>query len=388
MPSVARVCVLLVVLVSGAFGQATSPSDASTVAPDDIFSLSEEDFQLWISGRQPKAWGSADGSGSNSLDTTSTSTTTTTTPRSTLPSVFRTTSTTTPSPPSAIGTTSTTPNPLDFFTTRPSGTPSDGKSWFEDDGSDNTVQPDILGDQFKPAGEDFAQWLERQMNRVQEVTFTLQTTLTGDPFPGLVTRLTTIRNRIPAPTTFAPSSAGSDAAVTLPPPTTTAPFPPLAPSTTFVTQQPASAQPVDLQKWLRDQLQLSQSLTDQLLAQWSPSGSFVRADGHSYQPTAVSYQTSALIHGLQGVSHSGQVRNDHNSPPLPFPGTSHTTDSYLSHQRPPVNTTPAPAAPIAIRHGQPAVFYPSGSFYYSQPAVPHYGAYVGGYRAPVVINYH
>ncbi|XP_058123470.1 mucin-2-like [Anopheles ziemanni] len=383
--------VLLAVVVCGIGGQ-NAPQEASTVAPEDIFSLSEEDFQLWISGRQPKAWGgSGEGAGSNTVGTT-------TTPRTTAASVFRTTSTT-PSPSTASTTAApqaTTPNPLEFFTV---GSPpeSDGKSWFEGE-EDATLRPDVLGDQFRPAGEDFAQWLDRQMNKVQEVTFTPQTTLTGDQFPGLVTRLTTVRNRIPTPTTFAPSAAD---AVTLPPPpapspasTSFAPLPqlepisPIVPSTTFG-GQPANGggqQPVDLQKWLRDQLQLSQSLTDRLLAQWSPSGAFIRTDGHRYTPSAVSYQTSALIHGFQGVSHTGHIRNE---PPLPFPGTSHSTDSYLSHQKPAVQPAPTPVAPVVpIRRLQPTaapVFFPApGSYYYSAPSVP----FVGHYRAPVVINYH
>ncbi|KFB48690.1 AGAP006147-PA-like protein [Anopheles sinensis] len=391
MPSVAKVLVLLTVVVCGIWGQNT-PQEVSTVAPEDIFSLSEEDFQLWISGRQPKAWGgSSAGSDSNTVGTT-------TTPRTTSASVFRTTSTT-PSPFSTRTTPTTqatTPNPLEFFTVRPPPE-SDGKSWFEDE-DDGTLRPDVLGDQFRPAGEDFAQWLDRQMNKVQEVTFTPQTTLTGDQFPGLVTRLTTVRNRIPAPTTFAPSAAD---AVTVPPtplppsPASTSfpalpqlePISPIVPSTAFAGQPTIGGgqQPVDLQKWLRDQLQLSQSLTDRLLAQWSPNGAFIRTDGHRYTPTAVSYQTSALIHGLQGVSHTGQIRND---PPLPFPGTSHSTDSYLSHQKPTVQPAPTPVAPVVpIRRVQPTVapvFFPAGSYYYSAPSVP----FVGHYRAPVVINYH
>uniref|UniRef100_A0A182TW91 Uncharacterized protein n=1 Tax=Anopheles melas TaxID=34690 RepID=A0A182TW91_9DIPT len=201
----------LVAFAASASGQ-NAASEASTVSPQAIFDLSEDDFKLWISGRQPKAWeGEASSSG--------TTTTPASTPRTTTPaSVFRTTSTsTTPAPPSFLTTTTsttTTTSPFDSFP------PSDGKSWFEEEEGDTaTPRPDVLGEQFKPAGEDFAQWLERQMNRVQEVTFVPQTTLTGDQLPGagLVTRLTTNRNRIPA-TTFQPVTDYVPVTTTPPPP--------------------------------------------------------------------------------------------------------------------------------------------------------------------------
>ncbi|XP_050075030.1 transcription initiation factor TFIID subunit 12-like [Anopheles maculipalpis] len=342
-----------VTLVAGVLGQDTS-NDASTVSPQDIYDLSDDDFKLWLSGRQPKAWEGDSASSSSSIVSTTTTTPRTTTP----PSVFRTTTTTTtttPTTPSFLTTTSQTISPNE-----PS--PSDVKSWFEEEET-VTSRPDVLGEQFKPAGEDFAQWLERQMNRVQEVTFVPQTTLTGDQLAGagLVTRLTTIRNRIPA-TTFPPLPVTDFAPV----PTTTppAPAPSLASEYLPVAEQgtiaPAVAPgPLDLQQWLRDQLQTSQRLTDNLLAQWTPGGSIVRSDGHHYTPNAVSYQTSALVHGLQGVSHSGHVRNQ----PIP----------------------------VAVHHSAPSirrVFYPSGSFIYAQPQVPQYGSFVGSYKTPLVIKYH
>ncbi|XP_035907808.1 mucin-5AC-like isoform X1 [Anopheles stephensi] len=344
-----------VTLVAGVLGQDTS-NDASTVSPQDIYDLSEDDFKLWLSGRQPKAW---EGGSSSSSSSTATSAPQTTT----LPSVFRTTTNNTPTTPT---TTPTTPNFLTTSTTiRPIEPSSDGKSWFEEEDT-ATPRPDLLGDQFKPAGEDFAQWLERQMNRVQEVTFVPQTTLTGDQLAGagLVTRLTTIRNRIPA-TTFPPLPVTDFAPVT-----TSAPPPPPAPAPSSApaylpaeqdTIAPAAAAPgpLDLQQWLRDQLQTSQRLTDNLLAQWTPSGSIVRSDGQHYTPNAVSYQTSALVHGLHGVSHSGHVR----------------------HQ----------PIPVAVHHNAPTirrVFYPAGSFIYSHPPVPQYSSYVGNYKAPLVIKYH
>uniref|UniRef100_A0A182XP96 DUF4794 domain-containing protein n=1 Tax=Anopheles quadriannulatus TaxID=34691 RepID=A0A182XP96_ANOQN len=348
----------LVAFAASALGQDAS-SEASTVSPQAIFDLSEDDFKLWISGRQPKAWeGEASSSG--------TTTTPASTPRTTTPaSVFRTTSTpTTPAPPSFLTTTTstTTTSPFDSFP------PSDGKSWFEEEEGDTaTPRPDVLGEQFKPAGEDFAQWLERQMNRVQEVTFVPQTTLTGDQLPGagLVTRLTTNRNRIPA-TTFQPVTDYV-------PVTTTPPPPPPSPSShqtsapaylpvEQVTHAHAPAAtipaPLDLHQWLRDQLQTSQRLTNNLLAQWTPGGAIVRSDGHHYTPNAVSYQSSALIHGLQGVSHSGHLRHE------------------------PVVAVHTTATPIR------RVFYPAGSFIYSQPApVPQYGSFVGHYKTPLVIKY-
>uniref|UniRef100_A0A182WJW5 Uncharacterized protein n=1 Tax=Anopheles minimus TaxID=112268 RepID=A0A182WJW5_9DIPT len=337
---------VLVAFVSGALGQDTS-NDASTVSPQDIYDLSEDDFKLWLSGRQPKAW---DAGSSN----TSPPTTTTTTPSTTTSaSVFRTTTSTTPATPSFL--TTSTPIPPTF-------PPSDGKSWFEEEDT-VTSRPAVLGEQFKPAGEDFAQWLERQMNRVQQVTFVPQTTLTGDQLAGagLVTRLTTIRNRIPA-TTSHPLPVTDFAPVTTPTPSTTAPTYLPTPQGTIA---PAAAAPGphDLQQWLRDQLQTSQRLTDNLLAQWGAGGSIVRSDGHHYTPSAVSYQTSALIHGLQGVSHSGQVRNE----PIPV---------AVHHN--------APSNVPSIRR----VFYPAGSFFYSHPQVPHYGSFVGNYKSPLVIKYH
>uniref|UniRef100_A0A182LW81 Uncharacterized protein n=1 Tax=Anopheles culicifacies TaxID=139723 RepID=A0A182LW81_9DIPT len=334
---------VLVAFVSGALGQDTS-NDASTVSPQDIYDLSEDDFKLWLSGRQPKAWEA----GSSNTNPPTTTTTTTTTPRATSSvSVFRTTTPTptTPATPSFLTTSTTIP---------PTVPPSDGKSWFEEEDTATPRPSTVLGEQFRPAGEDFAQWLERQMNRVQEVTFVPQTTLTGDQLAGagLVTRLTTIRNRIPA-TTFHPLPVTDYAPVTTPTPPTTAPtYLPTAQGTIAPAVAPG---PLDLQQWLRDQLQTSQRLTDNLLAQWGQGGSVVRSDGHHYTPSAVSYQTSALIHGLQGVSHSGHVRNE------PIPVAVHTP----------------------IRR----VFYPAGSFVYSHPQVPQYGSFVGNYKAPLVIKY-
>ncbi|XP_053667261.1 uncharacterized protein LOC128716366 [Anopheles marshallii] len=334
---------VLVAFVAGALGQDTS-NDASTVSPQDIYDLSEDDFKLWLSGRQPKAW---EGGASNTSPSA-----TTTTPRPTTPaSVFRTTTpATTPSTPSFL-TTSTTIRPTAPF--------SDGKSWFEEEDT-ATAGPAVLGEQFKPAGENFEQWLERQMNRVQEVTFVPQTTLTGDQLAGagLVTRLTTIRNRIPA-TTFRSVPVTDFAPVTTPTPPIPAPaYLPAAPQGSIAST--ASSGPLDLQQWLRDQLQTSQRLTDNLLAQWGASGAIVRADGHHYTPNAVSYQTSALIHGLQGVSHSGHVRNE------PVPVT--------------VQRRPTPNVPRRV-------FYPAGSFFYSHPQVPQYGSFVG-HQTPLVIKYH
>ncbi|XP_035907811.1 mucin-5AC-like isoform X2 [Anopheles stephensi] len=318
-----------VTLVAGVLGQDTS-NDASTVSPQDIYDLSEDDFKLWLSGRQPKAW---EGGSSSSSSSTATSAPQTTT----LPSVFRTTTNNTPTTPT---TTPTTPNFLTTSTTiRPIEPSSDGKSWFEEEDT-ATPRPDL--------------------------TFVPQTTLTGDQLAGagLVTRLTTIRNRIPA-TTFPPLPVTDFAPVT-----TSAPPPPPAPAPSSApaylpaeqdTIAPAAAAPgpLDLQQWLRDQLQTSQRLTDNLLAQWTPSGSIVRSDGQHYTPNAVSYQTSALVHGLHGVSHSGHVR----------------------HQ----------PIPVAVHHNAPTirrVFYPAGSFIYSHPPVPQYSSYVGNYKAPLVIKYH
>uniref|UniRef100_A0A182RQW9 Uncharacterized protein n=1 Tax=Anopheles funestus TaxID=62324 RepID=A0A182RQW9_ANOFN len=332
---------VLVAFVASALGQSTS-NDASTVSPQDIYDLSDDDFKLWLSGRQPKAW---DAGSSNSNPST-----TTTTPRTTSSaSVFRTT------------TSVTTPTPPSFLTTSTTIRPTDGKSWFEEEET-VTSQPAVLGEQFKPAGEDFAQWLERQMHRVQEVTFVPQTTLTGDQLAGagLVTRLTTIRNRIPA-TTFHPAPESDFTPVTTPNPPTAAPA--YLPTEQPVISPAAAPGTVDLQQWLRDQLQTSQRLTDNLLAQWGASGSILRSDGQHYTPNAVSYQTSALIHGLQGVSHSGQVRNE----PVPVA----------------VQHGASPSVPTIRR-----VFYPAGSFFYSHPQVPHYGPFVGNYKTPLVIKYH
>uniref|UniRef100_A0A182PXZ8 Uncharacterized protein n=1 Tax=Anopheles epiroticus TaxID=199890 RepID=A0A182PXZ8_9DIPT len=341
---------VLVAFVASVLGQDAS-NEASTVSPQDIFDLSEDDFKLWLSGRQPKAW-----EGGSTSTGSSTSTTTTTTPRTTTSaSVFRTTSTSTTPSPTSFQTTSTS------TTSRPSIPFTDGKSWFEEEDT-ATHRPDVLGEQFKPAGEDFAQWLERQMNRVQEVSFVPQTTLTGDLLPGagLVTRLTTIRNRIPA-TTFRPVTDFVPVTTSPPPPpqpteqTTASSYLPFEQGTTAPAAIPA---PIDLHQWLRDQLQTSQRLTDNLLAQWAPGGTIVRSDGQHYTPNAVSYQSSALIHGVQGVSHSGHVLN---SPVVAV----HTT-----------------ATPIR------RVFYPAGSFIYSHPQEPQYGSFVGSYKSPLVIKYH
>uniref|UniRef100_A0A182KBB6 Uncharacterized protein n=1 Tax=Anopheles christyi TaxID=43041 RepID=A0A182KBB6_9DIPT len=340
---------VLVAFVSGVLGQDAS-NEASTVSPQAIYDLSEDDFKLWLSGRQPKAW-----EGGSPSSSTPTTTTTPSTPSTTTPvSVVRTTST------------STTPAPPNFLTTTalPSIPSSDGKSWLEEEEDIATPGSDVLGEQFKPAGEDFAQWLERQMNRVQEVTFVPQTTLAGDQQPGagLVTRLTTIRNRIPA-TTYQPMTDFVPVTTSQRPlpshQTTTAPsYLPVEQGTNVPAAIPA---PLDLHQWLRDQLQTSHRLTDNLLAQWTPGGTLVRSDGHHYTPNAVSYQTSALIHGLQGVSHSGHVRNE----PIHSPVVA-------------VHTTAPP-----IRR----VFYPAGSFFYSHPQVPQYGSFVGHYKTPLVIKY-
>ncbi|XP_052893617.1 uncharacterized protein LOC128301267 [Anopheles moucheti] len=337
---------VLVAFVAGVLGQDTT-NDASTVSPQDIYDLSEDDFKLWLSGRQPKAWEGGSSNTSPSVITT--------TPRTTTPvSVFRTTTpATTPSTPSFLttATTSTTIRPTDPF--------SDGKSWFEEEDT-ATARPAVLGEQFKPAGEDFEQWLERQMNRVQEVSFVSQTTLTGDQLAGagLVTRLTTIRNRIPT-TTFHSVPVTDFAPVTTPTPHAI-PAPTYLPAGQGSIGSAASSGALDLQQWLRDQLQTSQRLTDNLLVQWGPSGAIVRSDGHHYTPNAVSYQTSALIHGLQGVAHSGHVRNE------PIPVTA-------QHR-------PTPNVPRRV-------FYPAGSFIYSHPQVPQYGSFVG-HQTPLVIKYH
>uniref|UniRef100_A0A182QYW4 Uncharacterized protein n=1 Tax=Anopheles farauti TaxID=69004 RepID=A0A182QYW4_9DIPT len=343
-----QVLVLVAVVSSSVWCQQPVSNEASTVSPQDIYDLTEEDFQLWISGRQPKAWVS----GSSDSSPTTTSTPRTTTP----PSVLRTTSST-----STTTTTTTTTAAPDTF--QPFVPPTDGNSWF---GEDDTVtpRPDVLGEQFKPAGEDFAQWLNRQMNRVQEVSFVPQTTLAGDQLQGagLVTRLTTIRNRIPF-TTFRPPYETDFTPATTTPVTAPPPPPPPAPPAPAAPQAHTSSGQFDLQQWLRDQLQTSQRLTDNLLAQWTPGGSVVRSDGHRYTPNAVSFQTSALIHGIQGVTHSGHVRNDHVAV--------HPTTT-VHHQLP----------------GR-RVFYPTGSFFYTQPqpAPVPYGSYVGDFKAPLVIKY-
>uniref|UniRef100_A0A182NJV0 Uncharacterized protein n=1 Tax=Anopheles dirus TaxID=7168 RepID=A0A182NJV0_9DIPT len=342
---------VLAIAIASVWCQDTS-NDASTVSPQDIYDLTEEDFQIWLSGRQPKAWESGSSSASSS-------TTTSAPPTTTPPSVFRTTTTSTT--PSFL---TTTPSP---DTDQPFDLPSDGKSWF---GEEDTVtpRPDVLGEQFKPAGEDFAQWLNRQMNRVQEVTFVPQTTLAGDQLQGagLVTRLTTIRNRIPV-TTFRPAYETDLAPVTTapqpPPPPPPAPAP-VAPAHTATGHGGAPGQ-LDLHQWLRDQLQTSQQLTGNLLAQWTPGGSIVRSDGHHYTPNAVSFQSSALIHGLQGVSHSGHVRN---SPVVAVHPHNPPTPHHIPGRR---------------------VFYPAGSFFYSQPqpAPVQYGSFVGHFKTPLVIKY-
>ncbi|XP_050092089.1 mucin-5B-like [Anopheles aquasalis] len=372
-----RRLLLVLMLVAGVLGQQDS---TSTVSPQSIFDLNEEDFKLWLSGREPKAW---QGGGSASGATTTPATTT-------AESVFRTTSTTerpsttTSSTTSSRTTDATLPPP-----TFPSFQPADGgKSWLEEE-APTTPSSDVLGQQFRPAGEDFAQWLERQMNKVQEVSFVPQTTLGGDQvqgLTGLVTRVTTIRNRIPSSSPFGPSTVPTFAPVT---PSTVAPFapqPPIVGPSTAILGQP-DGRPEDLQQWLRDQLQTSQQLTDRLLSQWTPSGTVIRGHaGDGYQPSAVSYQTSALIHGVGGVAHAAQHRFDQHQQQLPFPGTSHSTDGYLSHQK-----------PITTSHQQQqqqqqqlAVNYlPHGGYYYSRPvAGPLFGPYVTSHGAPFLINYH
>lgn len=48
---------LIVFGLSCVFGQSTPSSiDTSTNSVDDIYSLDDEDFKLWIAGRNPKAW--------------------------------------------------------------------------------------------------------------------------------------------------------------------------------------------------------------------------------------------------------------------------------------------------------------------------------------------
>ncbi|ETN67223.1 hypothetical protein AND_000971 [Anopheles darlingi] len=370
---------LLLTLVVGVLGQ---QDGSSTVSPQSIFDLNEEDFKLWLSGREPKAW---QGNSGSSLTTTST-------PATPAESVFRTTSTTErPSTTTISPTIRSSSSSSDILPplTFPSALPDGGKSWFEEE-APTTPSSDVLGQQFRPAGEDFAQWLERQMNKVQEVSFEPQTTLSGDQLQGvtgLVTRVTTIRNRIP-PSPFGPSTVPTFS------PVTAAPVPPVAgPSTAILGQ--SDGRPLDLQQWLREQLQTSQQLTDRLLSQWTPSGTVIRGHaGEGYQPNAVSYQSSALIHGLGGVTHAAHHRFDQqqhqqqqHQQQLPFPGTSHATDAYLSHQKP----LPAPVeSPHTTSQPQLAVNYlPHGGYYYSRPvAGPLFGSYVTNHGAPFLINYH
>ncbi|XP_019557696.3 uncharacterized protein LOC109426622 [Aedes albopictus] len=48
---------LIAIALACVYGQSTPTSnDTSTDSPDDIYSLDEEDFKLWIAGRTPKAW--------------------------------------------------------------------------------------------------------------------------------------------------------------------------------------------------------------------------------------------------------------------------------------------------------------------------------------------
>ncbi|XP_035789736.1 mucin-5B-like [Anopheles albimanus] len=376
---------LLLMLVAGVLGQQDS---TSTVSPQSIFDLNEEDFKLWLSGREPKAW--QGDSGLSSMTTTTTST-----PATPVESVFRTTSTTerpsttttssTTSSSSSIRTLAATLPPPPFPTVQPDG----GKSWFEED-APTTPSSDVLGQQFRPAGEDFAQWLERQMNKVQEVSFVPPSATLGDDqvqgVTGLVTRVTTIRNRIP-PSPFGPSTVPTFSPVTEVTPSTVAPFAPPAPvvgpSTAILGQ--SDGRPLDLQQWLRDQLQTSQQLTDRLLSQWTPSGTVIRGHaGEGYQSSAVSYQSSALIHGVAGVAHAAQHRFDQHQQQhhqqLPFPGTSHATDGYLSHQKP--TSTSPPQQHLAVN------YLPHGGYYYSRPvAGPLFGSYVTSHGAPFLINY-
>ncbi|XP_052871917.1 mucin-5AC-like [Anopheles cruzii] len=412
---------LLLALACGVLGQNVS-STTSTIPPEAIVNLDDDDFQLFLAGREPKAFSGSTTSSNSSVTTsttprTTTPTTTTIPPRpprldqdlpsdtntisplstfdaelyvlglgkavslnsttysdrttisplstfdaelyvlglgkavslktttySNLPtktttkeSIFRTTTTTPSRPQRPLSTTSTTSVPKIPVIK--------GSSWFEE-GIPTTPNSDVLGQQFRPAAQDFTKWLMQQMNK-QEVAF--------------------------VPQHVAVCSTPVHAAWSSPVrPTTVAPFPAFS-----------SGQPGGHQQSLHSQLQTSQQLTDGLLTLWTPSGPFIQTNGQRYTPPAVSYQTSTVTYGNNGVSHNNHYQIHHHQDlqqqqqQLPFPGSSHSTDTYLSHQKPtpqpgPQPTTSSSRAPIAIDRvpQSNAVFYSDRNYYYTQRVAP------------------
>ncbi|XP_052859687.1 uncharacterized protein LOC128266938, partial [Anopheles cruzii] len=382
-------------------------STTSTVPPEAIVNLDDDDFQLFLAGREPKAFSGSTTSSNSSVTTSTTARTTTPpmTPRTTTPP----TTTTSPRPPRPNSTTSTTTttrtpmmggnswleegtttadstNTLDrqfqqanedfaqllqleqdlpsetstILSTpprpqRPMSTPSTtsvpkmpvigGSSWLEE-GTPTAPNSDVLGQQFQPASHDFTKWVMQQMNK-QEVAFVPQ-------------HVPMCSERVQEGVAW--SSTAS--------PTTVAPF------AAFSSGQPGGHQEI-----IHSQLQTSQQLTDGLLTLWTPSGSYIPTDGQRYTPPAVSHQT--VTYGNDGVSHNNHYQIQHHQDlqqqqqQLAFPGFSHSTPTYFSHQNPasqpgPQSTTSSDWAPIAIDDvpASDGVFYSDGNYYYTQPEAP------------------
>ncbi|XP_052871126.1 uncharacterized protein LOC128276707, partial [Anopheles cruzii] len=338
---------LLLALACGVLGQNVL-STTSTVPPEAIVNLDDDDFQLFLAGREPKAFSGSTTSSNSSVTTSTTARTTTppTTPPMTLP-MSPSTTTTSPRPQTPSTTTTPprprTPSPTTSTATTVTRTPMLGGRSLLGESTPTVPNTNVLGQQFRPAGRDFTNWLMQQMNKFQEVT----------PVP----------QHVPGQEQAAVSTTAR--------PTTMAPFPAFS-----------SGQPSGHQQSLRSQLQTSQQLTDRLLTLWTPSGSYIQTDGLHYTPPAVFYQTPTVTYENDGVSHNNHYPIHHHDlkqqqQQLPFPESSPYTDTYLSYQKPArqpgaQSTTSSGRAPIAVDHvsHSGAVFYSDGNYYYTRPEAP------------------
>ncbi|XP_062550023.1 uncharacterized protein LOC134214717 [Armigeres subalbatus] len=328
MIKVVVLCLIAVTLPS-VIGQTTpSSDDPSTHSVDDIYSLDEEDFKLWITGRTPKSWETSTRRSSSTTQSSLWDDNHSTEQIDSLQPI-------------------TIPKE-ELFTetsTRRSSSTTQRSLW---DDNLSTEQIDSLQPITIPKEELFTETNTRrsssttqsslwddnhsteQIDSHQPITIPKEELLT-EPAPSNETRQQTDEK--------------------------------------YETEGYVYPRPENLQDWLQSNMLQSQQINNQLLAsvntQSQPSRNVGSAPGcvtagqpFSFRPLSASFQTLATIH-----------RFSDNSPPqqqLPFPGSSHHGDQFLNqnqHQQKPQQQQPEPEK--AQVHSPPQLQLMQPSFTYA-----------------------